>query len=222
MKAKKNQMFAIMKEYFTDGEYEIFEKDLNKKTWAFIAEDSGTVVGFSLLERFLFTYENKDYMILYSGDTIIRKEYWGQCNDIWRLMLDNAINIQKESDMSVYWFLISSGYKTYRFLPTLFNQFYPKYNEENLEFKSLVNHLAEEKFGDRFDSEKGVIKVDGASMLQEWVAPVDEKMMKNKHIAFYIERNPGHIYGDELACLTEISPSNLTRAAKKMIGLVDE
>jgi hypothetical protein len=30
--------------------------------------------------------------------------------------------------------------------------------------------------------------------------------------------NPGHANGDELACLTEISRSNLTPAGERMVG----
>jgi hypothetical protein len=37
-------------------------------------------------------------------------------------------------------------------------------------------------------------------------------------VSFFAEKNPGHVKGDELACITEISRSNLTRAGERMVA----
>ncbi len=37
------------------------------------------------------------------------------------------------------------------------------------------------------------------------------------HIAFFLAQNPGHHQGDELVCLTELSPENLTAAGLRMM-----
>jgi hypothetical protein len=42
--------------------------------------------------------------------------------------------------------------------------------------------------------------------------------MTDRQVAFFARMNPGHILGDELACLTEITRSNLTRAGQRMVG----
>ena len=34
--------------------------------------------------------------------------------------------------------------------------------------------------------------------------------------SFFAQRNPGHAAGDELVCLTEIHPDNLTRAGRRV------
>ena len=36
------------------------------------------------------------------------------------------------------------------------------------------------------------------------------------HIAFFLERNPGFVRGDELVCLTRIDEQNLTPAGRRM------
>ncbi|MDJ0694121.1 hypothetical protein [Mastigocoleus sp. MO_188.B34] len=40
--------------------------------------------------------------------------------------------------------------------------------------------------------------------------------MTDPHIEFFDRMNPGHLNGDELVCLTEISETNLTPAGKRM------
>jgi hypothetical protein len=36
-------------------------------------------------------------------------------------------------------------------------------------------------------------------------------------VAFFDSRNPGHARGDELACITGVSRSNVTRAGARML-----
>ena len=40
----------------------------------------------------------------------------------------------------------------------------------------------------------------------------------NAHLQFFARANPGFVRGEGLACLAEIRASNLTAAAKRMIG----
>ena len=40
--------------------------------------------------------------------------------------------------------------------------------------------------------------------------------MRDRHVAFFAEKNPGHERGDELICLTELSYENLTAAGRRM------
>ena len=37
-------------------------------------------------------------------------------------------------------------------------------------------------------------------------------------MAFFVSKNPGHARGDELVCLTEAHPENLTRAGQKLLA----
>ena len=54
-------------------------------------------------------------------------------------------------DSELYWLLTSKGYKTYRFLPVFFHQFYPCCAAETpaLE-KELLEGVASQRFGKRF------------------------------------------------------------------------
>ena len=54
---------------------------------------------------------------VFSGDTIIDQEYWGE-TELFRVWGEHVYELSERTPYaSVYWFLITSGYKTYRFLP---------------------------------------------------------------------------------------------------------
>jgi hypothetical protein len=41
--------------------------------------------------------------------------------------------------------------------------------------------------------------------------------LRDPHVAFFAEHNPGHANGDELVCLTQIHPDNFTAAGHRMM-----
>ena len=44
----------------------------------------------------------------------------------------------------------------------------------------------------------------------------EHEPMPDPHIAFFLDRNPGFVRGDELVCLTRIDDRNLTPAGRRM------
>jgi len=76
--------------------------------------------------------------ILFSGDTVIDKRHWGSMAlpIAWgRLMLSLS---PASSNAGFYWLLTSKGYKTYRFLPVFFREFYPRYDAQTPEFERVL------------------------------------------------------------------------------------
>ncbi len=50
------------------------------------------------------------------------------------------------------------------------------------------------------------------------MADVTEQRLGDPHVEFFVRANPGHADGDELVCLTELTPTNLTPAGRRMVG----
>src|SRR5690606_3642214 len=100
----------------------------------------------------------------------------------------------------VYWLLISSGYKSYRFLPVFYREFYPCVDRPTPpEVKALMDELATARFGDEYDPTTGVVRFrQGATPLRAGVAEVSRERLRDPHVRFFVERNPGHAQGDEL------------------------
>jgi hypothetical protein len=161
----------------------------------------------------LFDYQHKNRLtkILFSGDTIIDKNHWGSLAlpVAWgRLMLSLQAAYPHAE---LYWLLTSKGYKTYRFLPVFFQEFYPCHTAETPAFeRTLLRSVASQRFGVRFDAAIGVLRAEpGAQRLREGIAELDSKRLRDRHVAFFQQQNPGHWRGDELVCMARFHPDNL-------------
>jgi hypothetical protein len=79
--------------------------------------------------------------------------------------------------------------------------------------------VAAERFGAEYDAAAGVIRYTTPhERVREGVAPVDAAVLANPHVRFFVERNPGHAEGEELACLAEVRLRDLARAAGRIGG----
>jgi hypothetical protein len=223
--AERDEMYGLLVSYFVGTTRAQFESDLAEKESAIVLRDteSGQIQGFSTLIRIAACVDGRDIVAFFSGDTIVAQQYWGESelSRLWsRTVFAEADRVlAKCPQTGVYWFLICSGYRTWRFLPVFFREFYP--NPETPtppHVKRILDTLGERKFGSQYDAESGVIRPRVATPLRRGVADVTEQRLRDPRIAFFTRMNPGHIHGDELACLTEISRPNLTRAGERMVG----
>ena len=205
------QMRQLMQAHYEGVSEQRFMADLQAKHWAILLYDSDRLCGFSTQVLFDYQHENRAVRILFSGDTIIDKSHWGSLAlpVAWgRLMLSL---LAARPGMDLYWLLTSKGYKTYRFLPVFFHEFYPCHTAETPAFqKTLLRNVAAQRFGARFDAATGVLRAEpGAQRLREGIAELDDKRLRDPHVAFFQKRNPGHSQGDELVCLARFHPDNL-------------
>ena len=74
---------------------------------------------------------------------------------------------------AVYWFLICSGYRTYRFLPVFFREFFPTHRRPTpAGARRVLDTLATRKFPTTYDATAGVIRPRPAARLRPGVAEV--------------------------------------------------
>ncbi|MBN1306260.1 MAG: hypothetical protein JXA13_17635 [Anaerolineales bacterium] len=208
-------MFSIFSEHFNNATKEIFEHDLSGKNWAILLKDGETsqLVGFSTLALYETSFEGNAISVVFSGDTIIRPAYWGT-PELPRSWIKTVFTKSEELPQPLYWLLISSGYKTYRFLPVFYKEFFPRFDQPTPpQMQALMNYLACQRFGTEYHEDLGIVRfTQGATPLRCGVAEVTEERIKDPHIAFFLSRNPGHVQGDELVCLTRVHPDNFTPA----------
>ncbi len=208
--AQEQEMLHLMQKYYLDVTPEQFVKDLREKDVVIILRESCVVRGFSTWMLFSHYLEGRHVNVIFSGDTIIERSHghsmalplaWG------RLMF----SVLGKHPQELYWLLISKGYKTYRFLPVFFREFYPSCSKETPPFEqALLCSLALRRFGSRFDSSAGVLRaLDGDQCLRPGVADITEARHKDKHIAFFEKANPGHAKGDELVCVARCHEDNV-------------
>lgn len=222
--AQRDRMYSLMTAYYDNLTRSRFEEDLSGKSWVCAITDprSGQICGFSTLARFEADMDGETVAALFSGDTIVSRELWGQQalhGTVARQMMSLA---DAATETRSFWLLLSSGYKTYRLLPTSFLEFFPRYDTETPQAtRRLISTLATERFGSRYHEEAGIVRFDEPTPLRAGVAAVDSRHLKDPHIDFFVRSNPGHAAGDELVCIAELTRSNLTTAVRRMIGDVD-
>ena len=216
------KMYALMISYYSNINEKTFKRDLLEKRDVILLRDKedNSIKGFSTLTLLERTVNKIPTSVLFSGDTIIDKEYWGT-NELPKWWGKYAFSlIDKLSDREAYWFLMSKGYKTYRFLPVFFNEFYPRRDTEFPEKeKKILDTFAYFKFPENYNSKTGIISFEGKKdYLKQGVADIDESKMKNPDIRYFVKKNPGWQQGDELACLIRLTKDNFNGMGHRVIN----
>ena len=220
----REDMYHLLETYFQNTSVEQFADDLAEKDTVILLRDpeDARVVGFSTLMTIEITIENRNVIGFFSGDTIIAREHWGSSllARLWVTTVFRAADRirQHSPDTLFYWFLLSAGYKTWRYLPTFFVAYAPHPGVPPSPFdRQVVQTLAAKKFGDDYHADAGIVRLRRANPLRPGVAEVTERRLRDPLVEFFIRMNPGHWQGDELACLVPISRSNLTAAGLRML-----
>lgn len=216
--AARHEMRRLMAEHF-DGVTETqFDRDLAAKDWVLRFSRDGVLVGFSTLQVFSASHDGRDVNVIYSGDTVMAPEAWGSpvLARAWIALVRTIQESHPEAPW--YWLLLSSGFRTYRFLPVFWREFWPRHDRDTpAEVGSLLAGLARDRFGSRFDAARGVVRFEHPQRLRAHLAAIPEGKESDAHVRFFLERNPGHAAGDELVCLTELGNANLTAAGARMV-----
>lgn len=220
--AQRDAMFGLMDQYYVQIHRPHFDRDLDEKRWVIWIEDEETrqLRGFSTQMLLHRTVADRPITALFSGDTIVTRECWGEqaLTHVWgRLAL--AL-MERYPPGSLYWFLISKGYKTYRFLPVFFHEFYPRLETPMPSgIGEILDALGRGKFPTLYNPIRGVVQAgEHKDRLRPGVADITPPRLKDPHVRFYLERNPGHEEGEELCCLAPLSRENFTAAAYRVIG----
>jgi hypothetical protein len=134
----------------------------------------------------------------------------------WTCRCDSPLVAPDRRD--VYWLLLTSGFRTYRFLPVFYQSFHPRFDLETPpDTQALIDALAAERFGSRYDRSTGIVRFEEPQVLAGDLIEVPDGRADDAHVRFFLERNPGFVAGDELVCLARIHDDNLTAAARRMV-----
>ncbi len=194
----------------------LFTADLRAKSHVVLLEAEHQVVGFSsLVVSASEGVAGEPIQVVYSGDTIVDRAHWGSSVlfTSWMKGL-STIGAYGEGQTS-YWLLLASGARTYRMLLAFWQTYVPRAADKNVALSGLAARLATERFGRAFDAHLGIVRPENAYALRPEMMP-SVTVRSNEHVRYFYERNPGHARGDELVCLAELAPSNLSRLGARM------
>lgn len=217
--AEREEMFALLTRHFDGVTRAQFETDLAAKNWVIALRRDARLVGFTTLRVTSSFFGHEPITVIYSGDTIVAPEAWGS-PALARAWIAGVNRLRAESpSRRCYWLLLTSGFRTYRFLPVFWREFFPRFDAATPPpQQELIAHLAHEGYGGTFDRATGIVRFTRPQRLRAPLAAVPTGRIANPHVAFFLARNPRHDRGDELVCLTEISAENLTAAGRRMVA----
>jgi hypothetical protein len=218
---QRAEMFALMEQYYAGMRREAFDADLNEKRWVIHLLDgaTGRIRGFSTQMILDLAVNGRPIRALFSGDTIVDRTCWGQSvlAQAWGRL---AMTLIVESrDENLFWFLISKGYKTYRYLPVFFREFYPRADAATPGWaREIIDALGRHKYPAAYDPDAGIVRAESSGCrLRRGVADITAERLRDPHIRFFAARNPGHVRGDELCCVAPLKQDNFTPAAWRQI-----
>lgn len=212
-------MFALLAGHFEGVSATQFASDLGEKSHVILLEKAGRLVGFSTLLIYETTWRAEPVTVVYSGDTIVAPEAWNS-PVLPRAWIAAVNDLRREHPRGrCYWLLLTSGFRTYRFLPVFWREFFPCGGQPTPpETQGLLDHLAGEKFGPAYDAARGIVRFDRPQRLRPALAALPPGRAADPHVAFFLARNPSHLDGDELVCVTELTEANLTPAGRRMVA----
>jgi hypothetical protein len=215
--ANKAKMFGLLTQHFEGVTPEQFARDLAEKNLALLLEREDALVGFSTLQAYTTTFECEKINVIYSGDTIVTPGAWGT-TALPRAWVAGVDSLRARlPPVRCFWLLLTSGFRTYRFLPVFWREFFPRFDALMPHvIRRMLNQLAKERFGNQFDSDMGVVCFTNPQRLKDGLEKIPEGRADDPHVSFFLLRNPGHANGDELVCLTELCSENLTAAGRRM------
>ncbi len=216
-KHDREAMFQLYSQHYSNLKRDVFFQDLAAKDWTImLCDNADEVAGFSTVEVIDLPGYGR---FLFSGDTIVEPHHWfnSQLAAAFGLLMRRYM---VETAAPLYWFLISKGYRTYRFLPTYFHEFAPRFDKRtSLADQTVLDAIARHKFGRHYDPATGIISFDGKKdHVNLELCSASCERTRNPHIDYFLCRNPGFRRGDELACLARIAEENLRPIAKRVIA----
>jgi hypothetical protein len=216
---EKNSLFQLHTQYFDHVIEEVFLKDLSEKDWIIIIKDGrGELQGFSTIQLIWLKIEQKDHLYLFSGDTIIREEARNMHALSGAFIHFMYALIENHQEVPIHWFLITKGYRTYRFLPLYFKEYYPARNKVvPVYYHEVLNAVAFYKFGGQYNPHTYLICYNHEKdRLKPGHALINKGRLRNPEIEFFLAKNPFYYKGDELTCITDICKSNFNPLVERV------
>ncbi len=219
--SQRAQMLALMQLCYAGVSPERFAKDLETKQFVILlsVRRTGELAGFSTVRVAEERLGARVTEVVYSGDTVIHPDHWGQ-KELQRCFSLFLLGRKLRQPLRpLFWLLLSAGYKTYLLAANYFPRTLPRHDwQAPPERRAFLAELAGRWFGTQYDAARGTLRFDGLHYhVRQGLVPIDREAARHPDIAFFAERNPGHVQGDELVCLAEIRLWDLARALSRIV-----
>jgi hypothetical protein len=215
---ERQQLAHLYLRYYDGSDEARFFSDLDGKSEVLLLLHEGRIVGFTTFLLYGFEWRGQRLRIVFSGDTIIEPVHWGQ-QTFGQAWVRRMGQLYRETPtLPLYWFLIVKGHRTYRYLPLIGQTFFPHWQQvPDPELQALAEALAAARFGAAYDPRSGLIRFERShGHLKPEIALPKAHELEKPSVAFFMQRNPGYLNGDELVCLCPLREDNMRPFARRI------
>ncbi len=211
-------MRGLLEAHFSGVSEDGFAADLAGKTHALLLLDGARLVGFSTIAYELVEDAGERLGVIHSGDTIVDPAAWhaGALAPAW---IAAVRHIHASAD-PLWWLLICSGVRTWRFLPVCFRSWVPQPDSGDAVLLARRDRLARRRYGAAFDPTSGIVRLARPQRLRAALQAIPGHLHADPVNAFFFASNPGWRDGDELGCLCRLDDdANLTPTGRRLLRL---
>jgi hypothetical protein len=220
--AERRACFELLDGLFLGITWDEFVHDFEEKDAVMFLRDAKTraIGGFSTVTELELAAGGELVPVVFSGDTAVLPEFRKSFALGQELARYFHAAYERHSRPSVWYVLISKGWRTYKILPFFFREFFPRHDAVTPQFaRALIDAFGESRYGDRYRD--GVIRSAGGGAPRLRPGGVDALLPArvDAHTAFFLRANSGYLEGDELVCAAPIHPTNYTAQLARLLGL---
>ena len=215
----RDAMFALLAAHFAGVDRATFDRDLDEKSCAILLEDgAGVLRGFTTMLVYESRVAGAPVSVIYSGDTIVERAWWGS-PVLARTWIGAALNVR--ADRRTAGRVLAAPHVRVSHLPFpagVLPRLLPALRRGHAASTGRAARRARATNGSDVSTTPPRASFDscGRRCSRRISITLPEGRMPDPHIAFFLERNPGFVRGDELVCLTRIDERNLTPAGRRM------
>jgi hypothetical protein len=217
--AVRRDMAALYLSMYDGSSAALFSRDLQKKDEVLLVRDGRALAGFTTFKVFEHEWRGERVGIVYSGDTVVAREHWGQQALAFDWISRMGAIKREHPARPLYWLLLVKGHRTFRYLPLFAKSFWPHWSIDRSDLKPLADALAIEMFPGDYDPDRGVVAfAESRGHLKPDIAAPTEAEAARADVGFFLARNPGYRRGHELVCVAELEPHNMKPLTLRLFG----
>jgi hypothetical protein len=217
---EKEMFYQLLCQEFLGVTWDDFMRDFQEKDAVMILRkehSEGEIVGWSTLMVLTLSLPGQEVKGIFSGDTVVLPEYRsgiGLGVELSRYFM----HVRKQFPQhTVYYILISKGWRTYKILPFFFKEFSPRYDQPTSACdKAVMDTFGKMKYPRHYDPATGVVTFSPQRLRPGSIDALPMKL--DVHTEFFLRANPGYLDGHELVCVARVSPENFTNGLKRLLS----
>ncbi|WP_207478705.1 hypothetical protein [Arenibaculum pallidiluteum] len=219
----RRRMFALFGQWFEGYGEDYFAQEAEALDHCILLHDEATseLVGFATLYQTVAAVAGRTVGIFHTPHCVVDRAYWGT-NELLRgmvaFMFDQALRVRPE--LPWYWHYSAVGYRSYRYMPMLFERYTPRLDHATDAFdREVRDWVGHRYFGQYYKPAEGVVDWNWAGYgLSGMALEINEAKLDSPAIAAFRQVNPRWAEAVEIICQARLSEDNATKVARRWLA----